>query len=135
MQKDLLEWKEKRKQLLIKFKLVWILTVYSVKNFDQCCTKKKHWFAATKTCPMLHHILVLLAEIFTIFWFKSPLSMVQLRTNFCSQQINATFWCNTVLNFLECSVYEIFCMALWTSYELFSYHLMCFYYYYCGYFY
>ena len=29
--------------------------------------------------------------------------MVQLRTNFCSQQISASFWCNMEQNFLECS--------------------------------
>ena len=28
--------------------------------------------------------------------------MVQLRTNFCSQQIRATFWFNIEQNFLEC---------------------------------
>ena len=29
--------------------------------------------------------------------------MVQHRTNFCSQQINASFWCNIGQKFLECS--------------------------------
>ena len=29
--------------------------------------------------------------------------MVQFRTNFCSQQISASFWCNIGQKFLECS--------------------------------
>ena len=51
----------------------------------------------------LHQILVLLSELFIIFWCNLPLIMVQLRENFCSQQISASFWCNVEKNFLECS--------------------------------
>ena len=57
-----------------------------------------------KIRPKLYHILALLSEFFTIFWCNSPSIMVQLRTNFCSQQINASFWCNIGQNFLECTV-------------------------------
>ena len=48
----------------------------------------------------LHYILVLLPELFTIFGYNSPLIMVLLRTNFCSQHISASFWCNIGQNFL-----------------------------------
>ena len=58
---------------------------------------------AIKILPKLHHILVLLSELFTIFGCNSPLIMMQLRTNFRSQQIMASFWCNIGQNFLECS--------------------------------
>ena len=66
-------------------------TIYTLKIFALRCTKKKHWFAGYKSRPKLHHILVLLLELFTIFWCNSPLIIVQLRTNFCSQQIGAFF--------------------------------------------
>ena len=58
---------------------------------------------ATKVRPTLHYILVLLLELFIIPGCKSPLIMVQRRTNFCSQQISASFWCNIGQNFLECA--------------------------------
>ena len=59
---------------------------------------------ATKNHPKLHHILVLLSEHFTIFRCNSPLIIVKLRTNFCSQQISTSFWCNIGQKFLECII-------------------------------
>ena len=64
---------------------------------------------ATKIRPKLHHIFVFLSEFFTIFWCNSPLIMVQLRTNFCSQQISASFWCNIGQNFWKCIWKKLFC--------------------------
>ena len=57
---------------------------------------------ALKSNTQSYHILLLLFELFTIFWCNSSLIMVQLRTNFSSQQINTSFWCNIVQNYLEC---------------------------------
>ena len=65
--------------------------------------KKNTNLLATKIRPKMHHSLVLLLEHFTIFWCNSLLIMVQLKTNFCSQQISASFWCNMGQNFSECS--------------------------------
>ena len=48
-----------------------------------------------------------LQELFTIFWCNSRLIMVQLRTNFCSQKISASFWFNPEQNFLECIIFYI----------------------------
>ena len=56
---------------------------------------------AAKIRPKMVHILVFLSELFTIFWCNSPLIMVQLRTNFYSQHISATFWCNIGQIFLS----------------------------------
>ena len=79
--------------------------VYTLKIFPYVAPKKEPWFADSKIRPKLHHILVLLSERFTIFWCNSPLIMVQFRTNFCSQQISASFWCNVGQKFLECTAY------------------------------
>ena len=91
------------------------LLLYTPKKFVPCCTKKKTDLLAKKICLELHHILVLLSEIFTIFWYNSPVIMVQLRTNFCSQQISASFWYNIAQNFLECTIQVLNSITLYPT--------------------
>ena len=71
---------------------------------SKVATKIKTDLLALKGITQFYHILGLLLELFTILWCDSPLIMVQLRTNFSSQQINASFWCNIEQNFLQCTV-------------------------------
>ena len=42
-------------------------------------------------------------ELFAILGCNSPLIMMQLKTNFRSQKINASVWCNIGQKFIECS--------------------------------
>ena len=58
--------------------------------------KRSRKVCATKIHPKLHQISI------TIFWCNAPLIMMQLRTNFCNQQISASFRCNIVQKFLGC---------------------------------
>ena len=81
----------------------WAIRLHSKNFWAMLHQKKSTDLLATKIRTMLHHILVLISELFTILWCNSSLNMVQLRTSFCSQQISASFWCNIGQKFLECS--------------------------------
>ena len=75
--------------------------LHSKKILYYVIRKRSTDLLVTKILPKLHHTLMLLSELFTIFNCNSPLIMVQLRTNFCSRQISASFWCNIGQNFFR----------------------------------
>ena len=74
---------------IVRFMYLKII-IYTLKVLPFFAPKRSTDLLATKSRPKLHQIL-LLSEIFIIFWCNSPLVIVQLRTNFCSQQISAAF--------------------------------------------
>ena len=69
---------------------------------------------ATKSRSKLHHNWSWVTPENGKMFRQKYQNMVKLRTNFCSQQISASFWCNIGQKFLECTYehkYEL--IRLW----------------------